>query len=90
MLEQKLRRNIIKSRPYFEEKAVCESGLLAQKQRIAELQAAIAKAKAQYAAALRSLEAISEEIHHRRKEKVIILILYTYKKSNLCIIGIGC
>lgn len=70
MLEQKLRRSIIKSRPYFDEKAVCESSLAAQKQRMNELQAAIAKAKAQYSASLKQLEAISEEIHERRREKV--------------------
>uniref|UniRef100_A0A1B6MGM8 SH3 domain-binding protein 5 homolog n=1 Tax=Graphocephala atropunctata TaxID=36148 RepID=A0A1B6MGM8_9HEMI len=69
VLEQKLRRSILKSRPYFEEKAVCESSLAAQKQRINELQRAISTAKSQYAASLRQLEAISEEIHLRRKDK---------------------
>lgn len=69
-MEQKLKRNILKSRPYFEEKAVCESSLAAQKQRMNELQTAISKAKAQYAASLRALEAISEEIHRRRREKL--------------------
>jgi uncharacterized coiled-coil protein SlyX len=73
ILEQKLKRNIAKSRPYFDEKALCESSLTAQKQRISELQAAIAKAKATYAESLRQLEAISEEIHRRRKEKVVRL-----------------
>lgn len=69
MLEQKLKRSITKSRPYFEEKAVCQSQLDAQKQRVGEIQTAIAKAKAEYAASLRQLESISEEIHLRRKYK---------------------
>ncbi|XP_054288563.1 SH3 domain-binding protein 5 homolog isoform X2 [Macrosteles quadrilineatus] len=69
MLEQKLKRNIVKSRPYFDEKALCESSLNAQKQRITELQTAIAKTKAAYSASLHQLEAISEDIHRRRKEK---------------------
>jgi len=68
-LEQKLKRSIVKSRPYFDEKAVCDSSLQAQKQRILELQTAIGRAKAQYAATLRQLEAISEEIHLRRQDK---------------------
>lgn len=77
-MEQKLKRNILKSRPYFEEKAVCESSLAAQKQRMNELQTAISKAKAQYAASLRALEAISEEIHRRRREKLEVQL------SNFC------
>ncbi|KAG8316488.1 SH3 domain-binding protein 5 [Homalodisca vitripennis] len=82
MLEQKLRRNIIKSRPYFEEKAVCESSLAAQKQRINELQRAISAAKSQYAASLRQLEAISEEIHLRRKDKVRVSENSHYERTE--------
>lgn len=81
MLEQKLKRNITKSRPYFEEKAVCQSQLDAQKQRVGEIQTAIAKAKAEYAASLRQLESISEEIHLRRKYKVSLVVLFI--KLNL-------
>lgn len=83
-MEQKLKRNILKSRPYFEEKAVCESSLAAQKQRMNELQTAISKAKAQYAASLRALEAISEEIHRQRREKLEVqLFNFALLKNKL-------
>lgn len=71
MLEQKLKRNILKARPYFDEKASCESQLDTQKRRIGELQKEISKAKFQYSQSLKRLELISEEIHHKRKDKVI-------------------
>ncbi|XP_075237270.1 SH3 domain-binding protein 5 homolog [Lycorma delicatula] len=69
ILEQRLKRSIAKSRPYFEEKAICQSKLDAQKCHINQLESAIAKAKARYAASLRRLEQISEEIHLRRRDK---------------------
>ncbi|KAL1137610.1 hypothetical protein AAG570_009306 [Ranatra chinensis] len=69
ILEQKLRRSIIKSRPYFEEKALCQEQLDAQKKRVEELQLAVTRAKHDYSASLRRLEAISEEIHLRRRDK---------------------
>lgn len=68
-LEQKLKRSILKARPYFDEKAVCESQLDAQKRRIGQLQREISKAKFEYSQSLRRLELISEEIHHKRKDK---------------------
>ncbi|XP_014254331.1 SH3 domain-binding protein 5 homolog isoform X2 [Cimex lectularius] len=68
-LEGKLKRSIIKSKPYFVEKEVCQGQLDAQKRRIDQVQAEIAKAKSDYSASLRRLELISEEIHSRRKDK---------------------
>uniref|UniRef100_A0A1B6CLU2 SH3 domain-binding protein 5 homolog n=1 Tax=Clastoptera arizonana TaxID=38151 RepID=A0A1B6CLU2_9HEMI len=69
ILEQRLKKHIIKSRPYFEEMVLCQSQLEAQSNRVKELQAAVLKAKSQYASSLRQLEAISEEIHLSRKNK---------------------
>ena len=65
-LEQRLHRNITKSRPYFEEKALCQGQLAAQKERVETLQHAVSKVKSQYAESLRELERISEEIHYKR------------------------
>ncbi|KAK9501921.1 hypothetical protein O3M35_012554 [Rhynocoris fuscipes] len=68
-LERKLRTSVIKSRPYFEEKEVCQGQLNAQKRRIDQIQDEIFKAKKEYSQALRRLELISEEIHLRRRDK---------------------
>ncbi|PSN33342.1 SH3 domain-binding protein 5 [Blattella germanica] len=65
-LEQRLRRNIAKSRPYFEEKALCQGQLATQKERVESLQQAVAKVKSEYAESLKELERISEEIHYKR------------------------
>lgn len=65
-LEEKLKRYIIKSRPYFEENQICQDQLKTQKGRIAELQQQIQLAKKRYSTALRSLENISEDIHRQR------------------------
>lgn len=65
-LEEKYRRFIIKSRPYFEENQICQDQLKTQKGRISELQQMIQVAKSRYANALRSLEGISEDIHRQR------------------------
>ncbi|XP_039296524.1 SH3 domain-binding protein 5 isoform X2 [Nilaparvata lugens] len=69
LLEQRLKRSISKSRPYFEEKALLQSRLDAQKACIGQLEKAVQTAKADYAASLHSLEQISEEIHRRRSDK---------------------
>lgn len=66
-LEDQLRRAVIKSRPYFEEKQICQDQLQTQKERIEELQQCVAQAKRRYAQALKALEEISEEIHRARK-----------------------
>ncbi|XP_055595138.1 SH3 domain-binding protein 5 homolog [Uranotaenia lowii] len=65
-LEERFRRSIHKSRPYFEEKQLCQEQLEAQKGRIQQLEEQITSAKAAYGTALRNLEAISEEIHKQR------------------------
>lgn len=65
-LESKLRRNINKSRAYFEEKELCQGQLAAQKERIECLQKQVANVKNSYAMSLKELEKISEEIHLKR------------------------
>ncbi|XP_065093886.1 SH3 domain-binding protein 5 homolog isoform X2 [Ochlerotatus camptorhynchus] len=65
-LEERNRRSIHKSRPYFEEKQLCQEQLEAQKGRIQQLEDQIAAAKTAYGTALRNLEQISEEIHKQR------------------------
>lgn len=65
-LEDRFRRSINKSRPYFEEKQVCQDQLQTQKNRIQELQQQVAGAKSTYSTALRNLERISEDIHRQR------------------------
>ncbi|XP_055620911.1 SH3 domain-binding protein 5 homolog [Toxorhynchites rutilus septentrionalis] len=65
-LEERCRRSIQKSRPYFEEKQLCQEQLEAQKGRIQQLEEQISAAKTAYGTALRNLEQISEEIHKQR------------------------
>ncbi|XP_039746574.1 SH3 domain-binding protein 5 homolog isoform X2 [Pararge aegeria] len=67
-LEENLKRNIIKSRVYFEEKKLCDEQLQAQNEKIEKLQRLIADAKFRYSKSLKALEEISEEIHRRRGE----------------------
>ncbi|XP_031640515.1 SH3 domain-binding protein 5 homolog [Contarinia nasturtii] len=65
-IEERQRRNIQKSRPYFEEKQLCQEQLETQKERIHELEIQIKSTKASYAMSLKNLEKISEEIHRTR------------------------
>ncbi|XP_050678654.1 SH3 domain-binding protein 5 homolog isoform X1 [Leptidea sinapis] len=67
-LEDNLKRTIMKSRPYFEEKKLCDEQLQTQNEKIAKLHRLIADAKFRYASSLKALEEISEEIHRRRGE----------------------
>ncbi|XP_063530900.1 SH3 domain-binding protein 5 homolog isoform X1 [Cydia strobilella] len=67
-LEENLKRNIIKSRLYFEEKKLCDEQLQTQNKKIEKLQRLIADAKFRYSKSLKALEEISEEIHRRRGE----------------------
>lgn len=67
-LEQRLHRQIIKSRPYFEEKSLCNEQLANQKERVEVLQTQVAAVKGAYAASLKELERISEEIHCKRNK----------------------
>uniref|UniRef100_A0A7N6BHD1 SH3 domain-binding protein 5 n=1 Tax=Anabas testudineus TaxID=64144 RepID=A0A7N6BHD1_ANATE len=66
-LEKKLKRSINKSRPYFELKAKYYLQLEQLKRHVDERQAKLVIAKAEYRAALRNLESISEEIHAQRR-----------------------
>lgn len=66
-LEKKLKRSINKSRPYFELKAKYYLHLEQLKRHVDERQAKLVVAKADYRAALRNLESISEEIHAQRR-----------------------
>ncbi|GJQ71790.1 hypothetical protein Trydic_g11480 [Trypoxylus dichotomus] len=65
-LEDRLRRHVIKSRPYFEEKALCQDQLNTQKERIDSLKQDICKVKFSYSQSLKNLEHISNEIHMKR------------------------
>ncbi|CAG2059800.1 unnamed protein product, partial [Timema podura] len=66
-LEQRLRRHIAKSRPYFDEKVLCQGQLAAQKDRVEALQRTVAITKSSYSNSLKELERISEEIHLKRR-----------------------
>ncbi|XP_076610250.1 SH3 domain-binding protein 5-like [Chaetodon auriga] len=70
-LEKKLKRSINKSRPYFELKAKYYLQLEQLKRLVDERQAKLVVAKAEYRAALRNLESISEEIHAQRRSLVM-------------------
>lgn len=65
-MEDRVRRSIQKSRPYFDEKQICQDQLQTQKERIQELQQQIQCAKTMYSTSLKNLEQISEEIHRQR------------------------
>ncbi|CRK89207.1 CLUMA_CG002967, isoform A [Clunio marinus] len=66
LLEQKFKSSIGKSRPYFEEKQICQDQLNTQKERIQQLQSLLQSAKSNYASSLKNLELISESIHKAR------------------------
>ncbi|XP_061738661.1 SH3 domain-binding protein 5-like isoform X2 [Nerophis ophidion] len=66
-VEKKLRRSVSKSKPYFELKAKYYLQLEQLKRHVDQGQAELGAAKAEYRAALRNLEGISEEIHARRR-----------------------
>jgi SH3-domain binding protein 5 len=68
-LEERFRRSIQKSRPYFDEKQICQDQLQTQKERIQQIQSQLQQAKNTYSTSLRSLEQISEEIHRSRSNK---------------------
>ncbi|KAJ3657599.1 hypothetical protein Zmor_009387 [Zophobas morio] len=65
-LESRLQKSIIKSRPYFDEKSLCQSQLNTQKDRIETIKRDIVKAKTSYSQTLKQLEQISNEIHMKR------------------------
>jgi hypothetical protein len=78
-----LKSSIQKSRPYFEEKQICQEQLQTQKERIQQIQGMLQKAKSNYAASLKSLEMISESIHKKRGD--LSCISYLGKKES----GVG-
>ncbi|XP_001603858.2 SH3 domain-binding protein 5 homolog [Nasonia vitripennis] len=71
-LEEKYRRSINKAQPYFELKAQCDQKLAIQKEVVDCLKKAVKDAKCSYAASLRALEEISNQIHKRRRDYDIV------------------
>ncbi|XP_075434242.1 SH3 domain-binding protein 5-like [Ascaphus truei] len=71
-LQKSLRRVIMKSRPYFELKAQFNTVLEEHKSRVTCLEVSVSQAKLLYSATLRSLELISEEIHARRTQGLLL------------------
>ncbi|XP_019874495.1 SH3 domain-binding protein 5 homolog isoform X2 [Aethina tumida] len=68
-LEDKCSKFIIKSRPYFDEKVLCQEQLNTQKERIESIKKEIASTKNYYSDTLKNLERISNEIHMKRQKK---------------------
>ncbi|XP_022700002.1 SH3 domain-binding protein 5 homolog [Varroa jacobsoni] len=68
-LEEKLKKEIKRSRIYFEAKERFENTLEEIKARIEEKRRAVLGSKEQYNEALHALEVISSEIHERRKAR---------------------
>lgn len=66
MLQKSLKRNIIKSKTYFELKAQFNHILEEHKTTVLQLEETVSKVKTRYSVALRNLEQISEEIHAQR------------------------
>ena len=64
--ESKLRKSISKSKPYFEEKELCQKNLASQKEKVEFLQKQLILVKNSYSLSLKNLEKISEEIHSKR------------------------
>jgi len=74
-LEKRLKKNVVKSHHYFEQKDAFNKTLEAQKFQVQSLQSKVSTAKANYAKSLRMLEEISESIHARRQLKRKINVL---------------
>ncbi|XP_053577847.1 LOW QUALITY PROTEIN: SH3 domain-binding protein 5-like [Bombina bombina] len=71
-LQKSLKRVIIKSRPYFELKVQFNTVLEEHKSRVTSLEISVTQAKLCYSGALRNLELISEEIHARRNQGLLL------------------
>ncbi|XP_070545665.1 SH3 domain-binding protein 5-like [Ptychodera flava] len=65
-LQRSLKKNISKSRPYFDAKHQFNQQLEDQKIKVTELEKRVLKAKRSYSMALKTLEAISDRIHKQR------------------------
>lgn len=68
-LQKDLKRSIAKSKPYFEMKAKFNQIMEEHKHKVGVLEEDVSSAKSLYSTALRSLEAISDEIHRQRLER---------------------
>ncbi|XP_005104675.1 uncharacterized protein LOC101846373 [Aplysia californica] len=68
-LQKDLKRAITKSKPYFEMKAKFNQVMEDHKRSVSRLEDDVGSAKALYSQALRSLEAISDDIHRQRLER---------------------
>nr|KAG5696556.1 hypothetical protein BaRGS_030424 [Batillaria attramentaria] len=68
-LQKELKRAIAKSKPYFEMKAKFNQIMEEHKHKVSVLEEDVSSAKSLYSTALRSLEAISDEIHRQRMER---------------------
>ncbi|XP_014207565.1 SH3 domain-binding protein 5 homolog [Copidosoma floridanum] len=71
-LEEKYRRSINKAQPYFDLKAQFDQKLAIQKEVVDCLKKAVKDTKCSYAASLRALEEISNEIHEKRRDYAIL------------------
>ena len=67
--QKDVKRAITKSKPYFEMKAKFNQIMEEHKLRVSVLEEDVASAKGLYSSALRSLEAISEDIHRARLQR---------------------
>ncbi|XP_057650829.1 SH3 domain-binding protein 5 homolog isoform X1 [Diorhabda carinulata] len=67
--DEKFHKAILKARPYFDEKVVCQDQLNTQKNRIGALKQEILNSKQSYSQTLKNLEQISNEIHMKRQGK---------------------
>ncbi|XP_010074318.1 PREDICTED: SH3 domain-binding protein 5-like, partial [Pterocles gutturalis] len=71
-LQKSLKRVIVKSKPYFELKAQFNQILEEHKSKVTALERLVSQAKTRYSVALRNLEQISEQIHARRLQRLIV------------------
>lgn len=69
-LEQKYGRSIKKAKTYFDLKTELDIKLMQQKHNVTDLQAAIKANKMKYSESFKTLEAISDEIHISRNNKL--------------------
>lgn len=68
-LEKRLKKNVVKSQPYFEQKDAFNKTLESQKLQVQTLQSQVKVSKEHYAECLKRLEEISESIHDQRRKK---------------------
>ncbi|NXE85615.1 3BP5L protein, partial [Cochlearius cochlearius] len=71
-LQKSLKRVIVKSKPYFELKAQFNQRGGEHKAKVTALERLVSQAKTRYSVALRNLEQISEQIHARRLQRLIV------------------